>query len=173
MVMSMTNSISPRHSEKRIPVFVFGSNLAGVHGAGAARHASFHYGAINGIGKGHVGNSYAIPTKGMRIQTLPIEQIHFYVEDFIAYAKKHPELTFFVTAIGTGLAGYRHEHIAPMFRSAPTNCIFSHNWRPYVGDVVLDGPPMPVGYDPHADETSVSYQHRRFHDDRDHFYVED
>ena len=85
-------------------IFVFGSNLAGRHGAGAALYARKNHGAIYGQGVGLQGNSYAIPTKDEHIKTLPYERIEGYVRDFIRFACKHPELIFNVTPIGTGLA---------------------------------------------------------------------
>jgi hypothetical protein len=110
-------------------IFVFGSNLSGHHGAGAARHAYIHYGARYGIGIGRTGESYAIPTKDERIRTLPLSRIQGYVEEFIKYAKEHPELDFQVTAIGCGLAGYTPHQIAPMFVGAPDNCHLPIGWR--------------------------------------------
>lgn len=104
-------------------VFVFGSNLAGRHGKGAALHARQHCGAIYGQGIGLQGRSYAIPTKDERLKTLPLRLIRQYVEQFQAFAAQHPELTFEVTAIGCGLAGYTPEEIAPLFRDAPGNCV--------------------------------------------------
>src|SRR5687767_5023360 len=86
-------------------IFVFGSNLGGRHGKGAALHAAKHYRAIYGQGIGRQGDSYAIPTKDERLRTLPLHKIKEYVEDFLTYAKEHPGLTFKLTAIGTGLAG--------------------------------------------------------------------
>lgn len=111
------------------PIFVFGSNLAGRHGAGAALCARKEHGAVYGVGLGRTGNSWAIPTKDQSIQTLPLKRIEQYVGMFIAYARLHPELSFQVTAIGTGLAGYSHEQIAPMFRDAPSNCILPMEWQ--------------------------------------------
>lgn len=107
-------------SDERI--FVFGSNLAGRHGKGAAYHAVKHCGAIYGQGIGLQGKSYAIPTKNERIQTLPLADINRHVIDFLDYARAHPELTFQVTAIGCGLAGYQPGQIAWMFEGAPSNC---------------------------------------------------
>lgn len=104
-------------------VFVFGSNLAGRHGKGAALHARQHCGAIYGQGIGLQGRSYAIPTKDEYLKTLPLRVIRQYVEQFQAFAAQHPELTFEVTAIGCGLAGYTPEEIAPLFRDAPGNCV--------------------------------------------------
>ena len=103
-------------------IFVFGSNLMGIHGAGAAKHAAKHYGAKPGHGAGRTGNAYAIPTKRHPYETLPLDQINTFVKQFILYAKEHPELDFLVTPIGTGLAGYKLEDIEPMFQDAPPNC---------------------------------------------------
>lgn len=110
-------------------IFVFGSNLAGRHGKGAALTAFREYGAIYGEGVGLQGNSYAIPTKDENINTLPLNKIQKHVEQFIRFAKLNPELTFKVTAIGTGLAGYDESDIAPMFIDAPDNCILPVGWR--------------------------------------------
>jgi hypothetical protein len=104
------------------PVFVFGSNLAGRHGKGAALHALQHHGAIKGQGVGLQGDSWGIPTKDHRLQVLPLEQIALYVAAFLAQAEVlYADRTFTVTAIGCGLAGYTPEQIAPMFRNAPKN----------------------------------------------------
>ena len=99
-------------------IFVFGSNLAGRHGAGAAKYAYDNHKAIYGIGVGLQGDSYGIPTKDQNIQTLPLETIRLYVEQFIEFARLTPDLLFNVTAIGCGLAGYNPSQIAPMFSSA-------------------------------------------------------
>ena len=99
-------------------VFVFGSNLRGVHGAGAARDAVNMFGAEWGTGFGITGQCFAIPTKDEKIKTMPLENIRPYVNDFIAYAVTHEDLTFLVTPIGCGLAGYTPEDIAPLFKNA-------------------------------------------------------
>lgn len=99
-------------------IFVFGSNEAGVHGAGAARLAKEKFGAIFGKGSGIQGQSFAIPTKNKYIEQHSLNVINIYVNLFITYASKHPELTFYVTMIGCGLAGYTPEDIAPMFKDA-------------------------------------------------------
>lgn len=112
-------------------IFVFGSNLAGRHGKGAALHARKHHSAEYGVGVGRTGDSYAIPTKDERLKTLPIEMIDRYVIDFIIYAKLHPELKFEVTRIGCGLAGYKQYEIAPLFKGSPDNCILPEGWRDY------------------------------------------
>jgi hypothetical protein len=97
--------------------------LARCHGKGAALYARQHHGAVHGQGVGLQGNSYAIPTKDEQLKTLPLERIAGYVEQFKAYAFSHPEMTFQVTAIGCGLAGYKPQQIAPLFAGAPANCV--------------------------------------------------
>jgi len=104
-------------------VFVFGSNLAGRHGAGAAKAALKYHGAIYGHGVGPQGNSYAIPTKDEILHPLTLLQIKWYVELFLLYAKNNPDIVFNLTAIGCGLAGYKPEQIAPMFKDAPPNVV--------------------------------------------------
>ena len=110
-------------------IFVFGSNLAGRHGKGAARDAFLHYGARYGDWFGITGRSFAIPTKDKQLNTLSLESIAFYVKVFIEYAKQNPQLKFFVTRIGCGLAGYTDNQIAPMFADAPDNCLLPDGWR--------------------------------------------
>ena len=110
-------------------IFVFGSNESGIHGAGAARFARTHHGAIYNVGFGHHNNSFAIPTKDLDIQTLPLDKIKDYVDMFITYANNHPTLEFQVTRIGCGLAGLKDEQIAPMFEKAPENCYFDTAWK--------------------------------------------
>ena len=110
-------------------IFVFGSNLAGRHGKGAALAARLHHGAVYGVGIGRTGQSYAIPTKGHHLQVLALYVIAGYVRDFILYAEDHPELEFEVTRIGCGLAGYSDSQIAPLFAGAPTNCHLPKGWR--------------------------------------------
>ena len=115
-------------------VFVFGSNDAGIHGAGAAQWAYKNRGARYGKGYGHHGDSFAIPTKDEDIITLPLERIEDYVRGFIAFAKGHRKLNFEVTRIGCGLAGLKDKDIAPMFKDAPKNCSFDETWREFLGD---------------------------------------
>lgn len=102
-------------------VFVFGSNLAGRHGKGAALHARKHFGAIYGKGEGRQGNSYAIPTKDGDLNVLHVRDIHMHVLDFLNYARNHWEESFNVTEVGCGLAGYHPEDIAPMFIGCSEN----------------------------------------------------
>lgn len=110
-------------------IFVFGSNLSGRHGKGAALCARNKHGAVYGVGKGRTGNSYAIPTKGKNLKILPLDVIEEYVLEFIQYAKNNPDLEFQVTRIGCGLAGYNEGQISPMFKGSPSNCKLPHGWR--------------------------------------------
>ena len=109
----------PDHTPERIEelkadeIFVFGSNLEGMHGGGAAWFAFRKFGAVMGCGVGLRGQSYAIPTMQGGVET-----IKPYVDEFISFAKSHPELFFYVTRIGCGIAGFRDREIAPLFKEA-------------------------------------------------------
>lgn len=96
-------------------IFVFGSNEAGIHGAGAARLAKEKFGAVDGEGFGLFGQSFAIPTKDKNIQTISLRKIEKYVNQLIAVAHANPHLRFLVTEVGCGLAGYSVKDIAPIF----------------------------------------------------------
>ena len=119
-------------------IWVFGSNLAGRHGLGAALVARERFAAVPGVGAGRTGRAYAIPTKdgrgGQRLTdpaaTLPLQEARENIRAFIAYAKAHPELSFFVTRIGCGHAAFADAQIAPLFHDAPNNCSFADEWRP-------------------------------------------
>ncbi|WP_157639808.1 DUF4326 domain-containing protein [Burkholderia ubonensis] len=126
-------------------VFVFGSNLAGRHGKGGAAVAKELFGAQPGVGPGRQGQSYGIPTKDGRPlpdnprpsfndpkQTLPLSVIKPFIDEFIEYAKAHPDERFFVTRVGCGLAGYEDKEVAPLFASAPGNCSFPEDWKPWL-----------------------------------------
>jgi len=112
---SSSKRITPEHITELQPneIFVFGSNLEGAHGGGAAATAYRHFGAIWGQGAGLQGNSYGIPTMHGGV-----EAIRPYVEEFIAFARSHPELHFLVTRVGCGIAGFRDEEIVPLFAEA-------------------------------------------------------
>ena len=110
------------------PVFVFGSNLAGRHGAGAAKTALREYGAVYGQGWGRQGRSYAIPTKDENLKTLPLCAIQGWCWAFIEHAKANPQERFYVTPVGTGLAGYSKDQIAPFFTNMPMNCTYAETW---------------------------------------------
>lgn len=101
-------------------IFVFGSNRAGRHGKGAAKTA-VKWGAIYGQGEGLMGQTYGLSTKDARLNVLSLREIQINVDRFIRVATAHPELTFLVTAVGTGLAHLRTSDIAPMFKDAPFN----------------------------------------------------
>ena len=94
-------------------IFVFGSNLDGYHGGGAARIAMDRFGAVWGQGVGLQGQCYAIPTMQGGVNT-----IKPYVDEFVAFAEQHPEYKFLVTRIGCGIAGFADEEIAPLFQGA-------------------------------------------------------
>lgn len=94
-------------------IFVFGSNLAGSHGGGAARLAYDRFGAIWGQGVGLQGQSYGIPTMHGGVDV-----IKPYVDEFIEFAKQHPKYNFLVTKIGCGIAGFKIEEMAPLFQDA-------------------------------------------------------
>jgi hypothetical protein len=114
-------------------IFVFGSNLAGRHGAGAAKFARENHGAIYGKGIGHHGNSYAIPTKDHSLNTLALVSINKFVKEFLEYAKNNPSLIFKLTPIGCGLAGYSPKDIAPMFVDAPFNVKLPLEFQQVIG----------------------------------------
>lgn len=96
-------------------IFVFGSNLAGQHGGGAARLAYNQFGAEWGVGVGLTGQTYAIPTMHGGV-----DAIAPYVDEFIEFARQNSDMKFYVTRIGCGIAGFRDEDIAPLFRNALT-----------------------------------------------------
>lgn len=96
-------------------IFVFGSNLAGRHGLGAALVARAAFGALYGVGEGPMGQSYAIPTKDKTLHSLPIPEIAKYVEEFVRYVRRNPDRYFFLTRIGCGYAGNADSEIAPLF----------------------------------------------------------
>lgn len=112
-------------------IFVFGSNLAGRHGAGSALEAVRHHGAIYGIGQGFQGRSYAIPTKDWDLRVLPIASIIAHVDIFKQFAYDHPGYIFNVVAIGCGLAGYSPAQIGPMFRGSTCNVRLPPEFQSY------------------------------------------
>ena len=111
----MTDRFTPEFITELKPgeIFVFGSNLGGFHAGGAARVANHKFGAEWGVGVGLTGQCYAIPTMQGGVET-----IKPYTDEFVAFAAQHPELTFLVTRIGCGIAGFRDEEIAPLFADA-------------------------------------------------------
>jgi hypothetical protein len=130
--MERLTSLPPGH------IFVFGSNTEGNHAGGAAADAVRHFGAIEGQAAGLQGQSYAIPTVDYTRRgdnKLPLDEIRAHVLDFLRFASEHPELTFHVTPVGCGIAGYRVEQIAPLLlegREQASNVVwpeeFEHFW---------------------------------------------
>lgn len=127
-------------------IFTFGSNLSGRHGAGAARYAVQHHGAIMGQGMGLQGTSYALPTKGVNISHMPLNDIARHVMAFISFTKIRPDLTFRVTRVACGLAGFKDEQIAPLFKEALPlkNIRLPKGWR----HLILTGENVGISDDP-------------------------
>lgn len=109
-------------------IFVFGSNLAGRHGKGAALYAKNKRGAVYGQGEGLQGSSYAIPTKDGRLRTRSLVDIAESIARFKTFARENPELEFEITPIGCGLAGYLREQIRPFLLDIPSNCKLTKEW---------------------------------------------
>lgn len=123
-------------SLKENEIFVFGSNEAGIHGAGAAKTA-LQWGAKLGVGVGLVGQTYAIPTKDKNIKTLSLDEIKTYINQFILFAQNNPQYKFLVTEIGCGLAGFEVKDIAPLFYIPgidviPKNIILPKRFQEYI-----------------------------------------
>lgn len=112
-------------------IFVFGSNLAGRHGAGAAKYAREHYGAEYGVGIGRTGCAYAIPTKDHSLNTLSLVSIEKFIREFIQHVEENPDDEFLLTPIGCGLAGYRRDQIKPLIEkyNRPSNVIYTKEWE--------------------------------------------
>lgn len=140
------------HADGTVPdagaIWVFGSNLAGRHGKGAALVARQSFGAQYGVGAGATGRAYAIPTKDGRggaslrdpAAVLPVDIIAEHVRRFIDYARANPGLRFTVTRVGCGESGYSDKDMAPLFAAAPSNCTFAHAWREYLEPSVRSTP---------------------------------
>lgn len=122
-----TKRITPENVRElsRCEIFVFGSNLAGHHHGGAARTAHQKFGAEWGVGSGATGQCYAIPTMHGGV-----DAIKPYVDEFIEYAKNHPKNRFLVTRVGCGIAGFKDEEMAALFRPAQylPNISFPEDW---------------------------------------------
>lgn len=105
-------------------VFVFGSNLAGRHGRGAALTAHLLFGAERGVGCGPTGQCYALPTKDEQLKVLPLETIDIYIRGFYKHVRANPSHLFLVTKVGCGLAGYTAAQMGPLFRrDRPPNVV--------------------------------------------------
>ena len=117
-------------STSHFPVFVFGSNLAGRHGKGAAKFAQQNCGAIYGRAEGRQGNSYAIPTKTKNLGFMKWEEIDPAIERFCAYARKHEDEFFQLTPIGCGLAGHSIKSLISSLKThkVPNNVFLTSSW---------------------------------------------
>lgn len=122
-------------------IFVFGSNMAGNHGAGAAKFAREHFGAVKGCARGLRNYSYAIPTKDWDIKTaLPLEEVHSYIREFVDFSTEccsiRPHILFHVTRVGCGYAAEARGQtqkdadaaISQMFKDASLNCLLPRKW---------------------------------------------
>ena len=113
-------------------IFVAGTNLDGIHGAGSAKYARDHEGLRIGVGRGLDGNSYALPTVGHAFARMTLVQVAVEVGRFIEVARQLPHSRFKVTRVGCNLAGFTDDQIAPLFADAPGNCWFDEVWREYL-----------------------------------------
>jgi hypothetical protein len=130
----LSNTVTAPAGPRRI--FVFGSNEAGKHGAGAARYAADNYGAVPAQGFGLQGESFGLPTCALPVGRpgweMPFEKFQDYVRLFLCYALLHPELEFQVTQVGCGYVGKTAADVAPLFATAPSNCLFDEAWKDYL-----------------------------------------
>ncbi|MGE3592887.1 MAG: hypothetical protein AB7G52_10405 [Arcobacter sp.] len=113
-------------------IFVFGSNLKGVHGKGSAKTAYLKFGAKLGVGEGLVGNTYAIPTKDKDLNPLSLDMIQLKILSFFNCCLLNKNKTFIVTRIGCGYAGYKDNQIAPLFSNSPDNVLLPEVWKLYL-----------------------------------------
>ncbi|WP_425070100.1 A1S_2505 family phage non-structural protein [Roseibium sp.] len=111
-------------------IFVFGSNMAGRHGKGAALYAKKHFGAEQGVGEGPTGSAYAIPTKGKKLERLEWTEIEPALERFVQYARDNPNEVFHLTPVGTGLAGHSMEMLRDSLKriGLPNNVLLTASW---------------------------------------------
>lgn len=123
-------------------IFVFGSNLSGIHGAGAAKYAHKERGAKWGVGEGPTGECYALPTKGLNITPMDFNQFVIHAHTFMRYAEKNPHLNFQMTQVGCGLAGFRPVLVATSLAYAALNLenvYFDEAWREYLPEAKFWG----------------------------------
>lgn len=111
-------------------IFVFGSNRAGRHGKGAALYAKKNFGAEQGVGEGRTGQSYAIPTKGLKLELLDWTEIEPAIERFIRYAEENSGEVFHLTPVGTGLAGHSKDKLWQTLKriGVPNNVFLTSSW---------------------------------------------
>lgn len=110
-------------------IFVFGSNTAGIHGAGAAKQARLQFGAELGVGEGKTGFCYAFPTLDSNFQKRTHDQLTASVALFFECARQHPDKRFLLTKVGCGLAGFEESYMCGLFADAPPNVILPEDWR--------------------------------------------
>lgn len=101
--------------------FVFGSNISGNHAGGAAKQAHESFGAVWGVGEGLTGNCYAFPTLDENMQQYTHAEMESIRDAFYRCCAGHPELTFLLSPVGTGIAGYPKQYIKQLFKDLPTN----------------------------------------------------
>lgn len=110
-------------------IFVFGSNTAGIHGAGAARFAYEKFGAVYGVGEGLTGQSYAFPTLDNYLKQRTSAQLRMSILELYVCAEDHPNLEFLLTKVGCGLGGYSEEYMKSLFAlRCPVNIIKPLGW---------------------------------------------
>jgi hypothetical protein len=119
------------HSPDDDRVFVFGSNLLGYHGGGAAAYACKELGATWGVGEGLIGRTYALPTCYRPGEPITLQELAVYVDNFLRFAEENDGLRFFVSAVGCGIAGFDETIVALIFRKlgTPDNCDLPPGWR--------------------------------------------
>lgn len=129
-MLGRTDPMPHVHTKEDPRVFVFGSNLRGIHGAGAARYAYEELGAEWGIAEGPTGRAYALPTCALPGVPLDLNEVRKHVDVFLAWARLHPETRFFVSEVGCGFAGFTAAQISPLFACwTPRNCDLPPGWR--------------------------------------------
>ena len=114
---------------KQNELFVFGSNLAGMHAGGAARFALTKFGAKPGVGEGLAGQSYAFPTLTADFTKVSIQALEKSRNRLFETARTHPDKTFLLTKVGCGIAGFTEEEIRPLFAGGPSNVVLPPDWR--------------------------------------------
>ncbi len=119
----MISSLKPNE------IFVFGSNLAGEHGGGAARQAHCEFGAEWGVGQGLTGQCYAFPTLGRRLEKVSFTALGFFRDHLYRCCVENPNKTFLLTKVGCGIAGYPEETMRSLFTDPPLNLILPEDWR--------------------------------------------
>jgi hypothetical protein len=117
-------------SLKENEVFVFGSNLAGRHLAGAAFQAKEQFGAEDGVSEGLTGRCYAFPTLDKHLRRLPLWRLEEARDLFFETARQNPHLRFLMTKVGCGIAGYPENQMRSLFREAPANVVLPEDWQP-------------------------------------------